>query len=102
MLWLLYLQNWLWRRYLEQNVGVALDRLARRLGLPVARNHYGPSLSLRGETDFGQVRLVIRGGIWGPQVELKAGGRRQRVALDEIADRLEAWVVEGVEGAAEE
>jgi hypothetical protein len=106
ILWLLYAQNSLWRLSLEDRAGVALRNVEERFGLSRLPSGFGPRVRSRGAVGSWQVDLVIRGGIRGDWVKLKARGPggviRKSGPLDRVVEHLDVWLLDQLDLLYEE
>jgi hypothetical protein len=92
--WLLFLQNWLWRAWLEKERGVQFREAAETLGLAIRRPGFGPRLRAASPRGEPALSLMLSGGWRGAVVVLRfrAGGRtvRHRASLDSL-ESLGEW-----------
>ena len=93
--WLLFLQNWLWRAWLEKERGGQFREAAHNLGLTIRRAGFGPRLRAARPSGQPALSLVLSGGWRGAVVVLsfRDGVRklRYRAALDSFEGSLAEW-----------
>ncbi len=101
VLWLLYLQNWLWQHYLRVLAGPLLQEIATQRNLSVRRGDFGPVI----RAENARLRVSLRGGLRGARIEVRVrsehGARQVTAPFDEVGNDLMAWVTQVVEGSEE-
>jgi hypothetical protein len=95
-LWLLVLRSAIWRAWLKQEHGAALDLASRRFGLSPAEVSVRAMLVVEGQTPQGPVRLSLSAGRGFPVAHLKSSGLAQRTVPGESTD--DEWLVDWASG----